>query len=157
MYKKFIKKGAAGYMTLEAAFIIPWVIFLFVFLIYTGFYFYDKCVLFQDIYALGFRGSIQKEENTALDYINAHMKEQFGSKYFGVGKVQGSVVKQGQEIKVYGTCTVKIPFHHFFTMADKSGWKIETEAKAKILNPTRIIRKCRMAESLLQELQTGGM
>lgn len=151
MCEKLYKKGIAGYMTLEAAFIIPWVIFLFVFLIYAGFYFYDKCVLFQDAYALCFRGSIQKDEDSVVDYINAHMEEQFGSKYFGTGKVSGNAEKHGQNIKVYGACTVTIPFRHFFTMADKSGWEIQTEAKAKGINPTKIIRKFRMAENILSK------
>ncbi|MCH5254256.1 MAG: hypothetical protein J1F41_04975 [Lachnospiraceae bacterium] len=137
-------------MTLEAAFIIPWVIFLFVFLIYAGFYLYDKCVLFQDAYALCFRGSIQKDEGSVVDYINAHMEEQFGSKYFGVGNVSGSVEKNGQNVIVYGACSVKIPFQNFLTMARNSGWQIQTGARAQIINPTKVIRKCRMVENLLK-------
>lgn len=148
MYKKIYKKKVSGYMTLEAAFMIPWVIFLFVFLIYAGFYLYDKCVLFQDAYALCFRGSIQKDEGSVVDYINAHMEEQFGRKYFGVENVSGSVEKNGQSVIVYGTCTVKIPFQNFLTMAKSSGWQIQTEVKAQIINPTKVIRKCRMVENL---------
>lgn len=52
----FIGKRAKGYMTVEASFIITWTVFLFVFLIYLSFYSYDKCVLFQDAYAVCFRG-----------------------------------------------------------------------------------------------------
>lgn len=150
MDKKFVwrKKNVKGYMTAEAGFIIPWVIFLFVFLIYASFYLYDKCVLFQDAYTVCFRGSIQKEDNGALAYINAHMKEQFGSKYFGTGGVQGSVRKEGQEVIVSGACSVKVPIGHFLTMAGKDGWRIQTEAKARIMNPTTIIRRCRKVEKL---------
>ncbi|MBD5459028.1 MAG: pilus assembly protein [Lachnospiraceae bacterium] len=142
------KKTVKGYMTVEAGFLIPWVIFLFVFLIYAGFYLYDKCVLFQDAYTVCFRGSIQKEEDGTLAYINAHMKEQFGSKYFGTDGVQGNVRKAGQEVIVSGTCRVKVPFGHFLTMAGKDGWQIQTEAKAHIMNPTKIIRRCRKVEKL---------
>lgn len=150
MYKKFYwkKKKVKGYMTVEAGFIIPWVIFLFVFLIYVSFYLYDKCVLFQDAYTVCFRGSIQKEEDGALTYINAHMREQFGSKYFGTGGVQGNVRKEGQEVVVSGACSVKVPFGHFLTMAGKDGWQIQTEAKARIMNPTKMIRRCRKVERL---------
>jgi len=28
-------------------------------------------------------------------------------------------------------------------MYDKAGWKISTQAKAQIINPTKIIRRCR--------------
>lgn len=140
-----------GYMTVEAGFIIPWTIFLFVFLIYAGFYLYDKCVLFQDAYTVCFRGSIQKKEE-APDYINAHMKEQFGEKYFGTGGVQGNVRKEGQEVIVSASCGVRVPVIHFLTMAGEDGWKIQTEARARVMNPTKIIRRCRMAEAVLEHL-----
>lgn len=140
-------------MTVEAGFVIPWVIFLFVFLIYAGFYLYDKCVLFQDAYMLCFRGSIQKEEDGAFTYINAHMKEQFGGKYFGTGGVQGDVRKEGQEVIVSGTCSVKVPVSHFLTMTGKDGWQIQTEAKARVMNPTKIIRRCRKVENAMNDLR----
>lgn len=148
--RKIFHKKVKGYMTVEAGFVMPWVIFLFVFLIYAAFYLYDKCVLFQDAYTVCFRGSIQKEEAGALDYINAHMKEQFGSKYFGTGGVQGSAGKEGQEVIVSGICRVRVPFDHFLTMAGKEGWRIQAEARARIVNPTKIIRRCRMAENVLK-------
>ena len=138
-----------GYMSLEASFIMPWVIFLFVFMIYTSFYLYDKCILFQDAYTLCLRGSVQKEDGGALKYINEHMAEKFGSKYFGVGHVDGSAGQSGKEIKVIGTCTVKVPIDNFLTFSKESGWEIKTEAKAQIINPTRVIRKCRIAENII--------
>lgn len=143
------RKYVKGYMTVEAGFIIPWVIFLFVFLIYGSFYLYDKCVLFQDVYTICFRGSIQKEEGEVLSYINTHMNEQFGRKYFGVGKVEGNAEQSGKKVYVSGTCGVKVPFMHFLTMAGNSGWQIQTEAMAQIMNPTKMIRKCRMAENVI--------
>ncbi len=89
----FLKKTAKGYMTLEASFLITWTLFLFVLLIYLSFYSYDKCVLFQDAYTICFRGSVQKDERKVVPYISANMQKQFGKKYFGVGKVQGTVDK----------------------------------------------------------------
>lgn len=140
-------------MTLEASFIMPWVIFVFVFLIYAGFYLYDKCVLFQDAYALCLRGSVQKSGGGALDYVNSNMDRQFGGKYFGAGKVSASASESGQEIKLSGECTVKIPFDNFLTFSGDGGWKIQTEAKARIINPTGIIRKCRLAENLKEKAE----
>lgn len=146
------KRKMKGYMTVEAGFIIPWVIFLFIFLIYVGFYLYDKCVLFQDAYTVCFRGSIQKKEDEALVYINAHMKEQFGEKYFGTGGVQKNARREGQEVIVSASCGVRVPVAHFLIMAGEEGWKVQTEARAYIMNPTKIIRRCRMAENALNRL-----
>lgn len=144
---------AKGYMTVEASLIMPCVIFLFVFLIYTGFYLYDKCVLFQDVYVLSMRGSVQKEEGGCLKYINEHMEKQFGSKYFGVGRVEGKAEQSGQDVRVSGSCSVKAPFNNFLTFSGADGWTIRTEAKARVINPTRIIRKCRVAENLLRKVK----
>lgn len=148
------RKALKGYMSIEASFIMPWVIFIFVFLIYASFYLYDKCVLFQDAYTLCLRASVQKEEGGAMKYINKHMEEKFGSKYFGVGNIDKSARESGKEIRVMGSCSVKIPFDNFLTFSKESGWKIQTEAKAQIINPTKIIRKCRIAENLIEGL--GG-
>lgn len=147
----FLRRTAKGYMTVEAAFLITWAVFLFVLLIYLSFYSYDKCVLFQDAYTVCFRGSIQKEEDQVVPYINAHMQQQFGRKYFGVGKVQGTVDKNGNTTSVTGECQVKVPIRQFFTMYDRTGWKIKTKAKAQIINPTRVIRKCRWAGNLFSD------
>ena len=147
----FMKKKVRGYMTVEASFVITWRIFLFVFLIYLSFYSYDKCVLFQDAYAVCFRGSIQKQEDRVVSYINAHMQEQFGRKYFGTGEVHGSVDRMGDMTDVTGECHVKVPIRAIFTMHSKPGWKIRTRARAQIINPTHIIRKSRWLGNMLQQ------
>ena len=147
----FLKRTVKGYMTVEAAFLITWTVFLFVLLIYLSFYSYDKCVLFQDAYTVCFRGSIQKEEDQVVPYITAHMQEQFGRKYFGVGKVQGTVDRNGNTTSVTGECQVKVPIRQSFTMNDREGWKIKTKAKAQIINPTKIIRKCRWVGNLFSD------
>ena len=146
----FVRKKAGGYMTVEASFIITWTIFVFVFLIYLSFYAYDKCVLFQDAYTVCFRGSIQKQEDNIVPYISAHMKEQFGQKYFATSEVHGSVDRKGNVTDVTGECQVKVPIRAAFTMYDKSGWLIRTRARAQIINPTHTIRKSRWIGNILE-------
>lgn len=146
-----LRKMVKGYMTIEASFIVTWTIFLFMLLIYLSFYSYDKCVLFQDAYAVCFRGSIQKREDQVVPYISSHMQEQFGRKYFGVGRVQGSVDRNGNTTSVMGECQVRVPIRQIFTMYDKEGWKISTRAKAQIINPTKVIRRCRWVGNILKE------
>ena len=142
-----VKRMTRGYMTVEASFIVTWTIFLFVLLIYLSFYSYDKCVLFQDAYAVCFRGSIQKKEEQVVPYINAHMEEKFGNKYFGVGQVHGTVDKNGNTTSVTGECQVKVPVRQMFTMDDKAGWLISTQARSQIINPSKVIRRCRWVKN----------
>lgn len=147
-----MKIRAKGFMTLEASLIITWTVFLFVLLIYLSFYSYDKCVLFQDAYTVCFRGSIQKEEEQVVPYIDEHMQKQFGKKYFGVGRVTGTVDRNGNTTSVTGECQVKVPVRQHFTMYDKTGWQIRTKARAQIINPTKLIRRSRMAENVLSRI-----
>lgn len=147
-YKKE-KYYTGGYMTVEAGFIVPWAFFLLLFLISMSFYLYDKSVLFQDVYAVSFRGSIQKGDNSQASYVAAHLQEQFGQKYFAVKSVDGSVEQSGNELHTYAVCRVQIPVVHFLTMAGDNRWQIETSAKTQILNPTDIIRKGRMVENIV--------
>ncbi len=146
-----MKKTVKGYMTVEASFLVAWTIFIFIFLIYLSFYAYDKCVLFQDAYAVCFRGSIQKDESQVVPYINSHIQEQFGKKYFGVGEVRGSVNVNGKTTSVTGECQVKVPFHYIFTLSGELGWNIKTEARAQIANPTKIIRSRRRITNIINE------
>lgn len=136
-------------MTVEASFIITWTIFIFVFLIYLSFYSYDKCVLFQDSYTVCFRGSVQKQEDNIVPYISAHMKEQYGKKYFATSEVRGSVNLRGNIADVIGECKVNVPIRAVFTMSDASGWQIRTRARAQIINPTHVIRKSRWIGNIM--------
>ena len=147
-----MRKKAGGYMTVEASFLVTWTVFLFVFLIYLAFYSYDKCVLFQDAYAVCFRGSIQKKEDDIVPYISSHMKEQFGAKYFATSEVRGSVDRNGNFADVTGECLVKVPGRADFTMYGREGWQIRTRARAQIVNPAHIIRKSRWVEHAAESL-----
>lgn len=46
-----------GYLTVEAAFVMPVVLFLYLTFIICGFYLYNRCVISQDGYLMAFRGS----------------------------------------------------------------------------------------------------
>ena len=59
------RKEADAYFTVEAAVIVPIVLFLFVMIIYMSFYLYDRCVMTQDFYILSYRQSLEK--GTALN------------------------------------------------------------------------------------------
>ena len=85
-----------------------------------------------------------------MSYISAHIKEQFGKKYFATGEVHGSVDRKGNVIDVTGECQVKVPIRVAYTMYNKSGWQIRTKARAQIINPTHIIRKSRWLGNVME-------
>ncbi len=149
MYKKTLSKG---YMTLEASLLMPFILFLLVFLIYLNFYMYDRCVLYQDAYTLCLLGTSQKSES-AVDYINENMVDQFGQKYFATGGVSGDAEKSGTKVSVTASCGVQVPFTNALTQSDSSGWQTETEASASNINPTSVIRTYRMAGNIWKQVK----
>ena len=52
-----MRKKLKGYMTAEASFVMPIVIFLYLLIILCGFFLYNRCVMSQNDYLLAFRGS----------------------------------------------------------------------------------------------------
>ncbi len=69
-------KQLKGYMTVEASFVMPLVLLLYLLIIVSGFYLYDRCVLSQDTYLIAFRTSrLTYGEEAVLDVIYGEMKE----------------------------------------------------------------------------------
>lgn len=52
-----MRKSLKGYMTVEASYVMPIVIFLYLLIIFCGFFLYNRCVMSQNNYLLALRGS----------------------------------------------------------------------------------------------------
>ncbi len=52
-----MNKQLNGYFTVEASFVMPIVVFLYMLIIGAGIFVYDRCVMSQDMYLIAFRGS----------------------------------------------------------------------------------------------------
>ncbi len=50
-------KKVNGYLTVEASFVMPIVLFLYLLVILLAFFLYNRCVISQDLYILALRGS----------------------------------------------------------------------------------------------------
>lgn len=52
-----LNKKVNGYLTVEASFVVPFVLFLYLLVILLAFFLYNRCVISQDLYLLALRGS----------------------------------------------------------------------------------------------------
>ncbi|MBQ3796407.1 MAG: pilus assembly protein [Butyrivibrio sp.] len=117
-----------GYMTVEAAVVIPVVIFVFASLIYFSSYLYTKCVLSQDCYVLAFRASNNNDEKYDSDmggYVMNKSAKVAGGKYYGSSAPAFRAVVNGKKIEVWGSTIVR---HAAIGRAFKKlggGWEIE--------------------------------
>lgn len=142
-FLKCFKTGWSGYMTVEATLMIPIVLYVCIFIIYSGFFVYDRCVMKQDAYRAAMKaGSVYRQDgqevyNTAWNAL----EELTVDKYIATQchyevSVQGKVC-----VTVQGE--VEVPFKGLEKMTGVSSWKIEEKAESQCLNPVFFIRMCR--------------
>lgn len=76
-------KELNGYMTVEAAFVMPIVLFLYILIILCGFFLYNRCVISQDASLLTLRGSrfTDAEENYGEVIYGNRKEESHSSQY----------------------------------------------------------------------------
>ena len=90
--------GLAGYMTAEAAMIVPAVFALIIMLLYLMFFLYDRCVMTQDLYMAAYRVSIQRGEKKAQSEAQSGNPDTSG--YFMLSGCSAGV-SGGREIRAF--------------------------------------------------------
>lgn len=141
-----------GYMTLEASLIIPGVIFLFVFIIYSSFYLYDRCVIFQDSCAYAVRAADRQESaETLSEYLNANAAAQYGNRYIASDKLEHIYKISEDDVTVKASGRLPCGFAPQITLPDIRGWGFSAEATASRDNPTELIRKLRGAADTIRK------
>lgn len=109
--KKCIHKKEAGYFTVEAALLLPFVIMIMVFMIFLSFYCYDRCILEQCAYAAALRGSSNRFVNTQEAYEEALAAAEglVAEKLFAVKELKTTICVSGLTISVTYECEVNMP------------------------------------------------
>ena len=121
-------------MTVEAAFVVPMVIFVFAALIYFCSYLYTRCVLNQDSYILAFRATSDSDVSYRDDpgsYVMNRSERVSGKKYYGSSKPYFSVVVRGKEVEVTGRTVIRHSAINNAFSAIRNGWELEVTQKAK--------------------------
>lgn len=138
----YVKKPN-GYMTLEASLIMPFVLYICLLIIYTGFFLYDRCIFMQDCYRIALRGSSvyrdnnQDVYNTAYAYLDKITPQKYITKNYEFN-IQ---VDKGVTVKASGKYVM--PFYRMLWLEGNETWTVNLEAESKCINPTIVIRLCR--------------
>lgn len=127
------KKYLNGYMTTEAAFIVPITIFVIVWLIYVGFFQYDRCLIFQDDYSLAVQcGGIIGDKADKQQWLNNHIFTQIGRKYPGTYGIGTSAEVSNNKVKVTSKLSVNHPLKYHAGIIPDENWKISDEVNADL-------------------------
>ena len=158
MENKKKKYTFKGYLTVEASFIVPFILFLYIFLVFTAFFLYSKCLLWQDYYLLSFRGSTLTDWSagygeTAYGYLSKRKEERTrcyieqrsvdlieGGKYPAFQKEEEQIEIDNTEVAILIRGKSRIPF-----------WRekeIKVDVQAAIINPIMVIREERRGRGI---------
>ena len=140
-----------GYLTLEAAFLVPLAVFLFVFVIHVSFMMSGGTYLSQDAYILAFRASMTNEEEDAASAVSALAPAQTNHKYFGNTKPEAETVTDGNHVLVKLRIRTN---RRAFDLAGNAQWETAFSARAIRVDITKRIRKIdRIADLAKMALQ----
>lgn len=129
----------SGYMTVEASFIVPMTVCVFVLIIYFANYMYARCMLAQDSYILAFRASTAENTNMS-ETVREKSQVVAGNKYFGSAKPDFSGNTRGKEIVVTGKTTTHHGAMGRYFLKPQKGWEIEMSSIARKREYTDHIR-----------------
>lgn len=141
--KKIEGRRYNAYFTVEASFILPMVMAIFVILIHSAYMLYGKCLLTQDTYILCFRASILSEDNnmSPTEYINSHKDKQFGNRYIGNKKPVISAAQNGKTIKASAETEANHRAMGRYFLIPQDGYQTKARAKVSIFENAKHIRK----------------
>ncbi|MCR4904398.1 MAG: hypothetical protein K6A23_16190 [Butyrivibrio sp.] len=136
------KKGIDAYFTVEAALVIPMAIGTMVFIIYTCFYLYGRCILTQDIYIMSFRASqITKEMGTTpQNYVLENSEKILGQRYFGNNRPEIKTEVKGKEITVSAQNSTRHRALSNYFLMPNGAWGYRSKGKAYINDPPGSMR-----------------
>lgn len=147
-----MKKKTGGYFTVEAAYLMPFAIFLMALLCYLAFYMCNRCLIVQDTYILGLRGSRQTGQTNkeTAAYILEQGKE-LTPKYHAISKLHKWVKAERTKITVELKGSMKLPFACLqWEESPKIGteWEFQSLKEADRTDPVEFIRACRKVEKI---------
>lgn len=146
------KRKAGGYFTVEAAFLMPCIICILALLCYLSFYLCNRCLLGQDAYILGLRGSLK--DGVSNEEVASYILEQGKTlmpKYYAVSQIDKKVDVMLREISVDLKCMMQVPIALLNWQEGihlKGIWEMQEIKKIDGTDPVDFIRACRKAEKI---------
>lgn len=133
-----------AYFTVEAAIVFPIVLSTVLFVIYTMFFQYDRCLLEQDIGVIALRGAAMQinDKEILADEIEEQAVQINYNKYLIWENGEMSLKLEGYKLCIMGNGQISHPFNSF-EMGGYKLWRAETSFKNDRVNPISFIRICR--------------
>ncbi len=139
------KKNLHGYMTIEAALLMPLIWFIMLFTIFCGFFQYDRCIGEQDCKIVLLRASNMKEKSETEIRQKVLEKGELAGKrkllFSDSVERELHVMDKKAEMAIKGT--VKTVLHNLINDAGKENFTYGAVYEADRYDPVGFIRTCR--------------
>jgi len=141
-----------GYMTVEASFIVPWVVFLIIWIIYTGYFEYNRCLAFQDNYTLATQTAAKIDTNeNKQNWLTGKLSGSISNKYMGISGYHNTAQVTWNNIQVSSEMNTVHPFSFAEGMIPGNSWRITDTVNADNYSFTERIRTFRTVGRIVSE------
>lgn len=148
-----------AYLTVEACIIMPIVFYTIIFLIYVGFYNYNKCVLQQDIFRMLLRGN--QDKFSSNEEVAQKIKEEDAKWYYDkyvLCRWEDKLIEVSHgEIRIRQQAAMETSTPVLIKWLGREWWKVDCDFTCTRIRPTNIIRDCRKLERIVERKEDGGV
>ena len=148
-----------GYFTVEVALLFPVVFFIYVFILYIGFYQYDRCLLEQDCMRVALKGSIAQRygNEKALQTMKQADMEREMQKYLGLYIEEPEFSAGRGLVSVKMDASLCFPFSNLLLGFENDIWEIHTDVETVGQDPVFYIRLCnRLLRGEKKDVERGN-
>ena len=131
-----------AYFTVEAALVLPIVLATVVFLMYTMFFQYDRCLMEQDMGMLLLRGSAfsAKDAEERVKNVMTRAEQQNADRYIMWELDKMTVRQEKNQLLIGRKGSMKFPFAGWQIDGPDRFWVWGTEYKSRLLSPASFVR-----------------
>lgn len=136
------KYGENAYLTLEAALVLPLVMGIILFLIYLGFFQYDRCLLEQDVGSLALKGCsfVQEDQEKLAEELGRAAAELYLEKYIAWELSELAIELSGNGVSAWGSGRITFPFAYLLTEELGGAWHARARYENVRRDPVNFIR-----------------
>ena len=145
-----LRGRASAYMTVEAAYIVPFVLMFILLSVSLSFLLYDRCAAVQECYVRAYRESIRKCEAAPGD-----SSAEGWTTYVAVRDLSFTTEK-GKYAVAAAEGTVLTPVSFAVWSEGGDPFTFRTTMRARITDPPQSFRKCRRALALISAVKELG-
>ena len=139
------EKYMNGYMTLEAALIVPFVCIVIVLLVGLLLYQYDRCRMDQNVGILAVRGVLLDagDNHERMEGMKRNLLEMDESKYMVISNIETDLAIKNGEITVAQSAKFVFPFEEY--------GKIESKSTSHLFSPVMLLREWKRINNIKRE------